>query len=342
MSYLARFEKHRYLLAWAFILLISVLGIRYGYGNDFYNYKYIFDNPLDEEAQNVEPGWFLLNKLFRPFGFSTFVFFLTVIEQLMLYDIIRRYVPPQYFWFAVFLYVFNPNYMLMGLSMMRQFLVMLIGLYALEQATKRNFLRFLLLVAVGFTIHKVAVLLLPLYFLPIISTWIATKWWISVVVLVGFYLVIQNMSGIIEQLSMLIMESGTKYASSYLNNSVLQDDNKLGLKYIIHYVVYFIVLIRNLKYLNSQHQIFAVDVLLGLFIIPFTVIFPMALRTSWMYTVAEIISFPLLIKQERIPIIKYGMLMIMIAITLLFEYRGLFNSEIYADHFRTFQTIFSI
>ena len=78
MAYLARIEKHRYLLAWAFILLAFVLGIRYGYGNDFFAYKYMFDHGYPDAgyADDVEPGWFFINKLFRPFGFSAFVFIL--------------------------------------------------------------------------------------------------------------------------------------------------------------------------------------------------------------------------------------------------------------------------
>ena len=170
MSYLARFEKHRYLLAWAFILLISVLGIRYGYGNDFFNYEYFFEHgSYTAESEDPDPGWLLLNRLFKPFGFSTFVFFLTAIEHLMLYDLIRRYVSPNYYWFALFIYLFNPFFMLIGLSMMRQFLVQILGIYAMEYIYKRKFIHFAVLILVCVSIHKVGLLLIPFALFPLTS-----------------------------------------------------------------------------------------------------------------------------------------------------------------------------
>lgn len=340
MSYLARGEKHRYLLAWAFVLLSCVLGVRYGYGNDFYTYEYYFNHgELDSgNTENIEPCWALLNKLFKPFGFPSFVFFMTAIEHLMIFDLIRRHVHANYYWFAVFLYVFNPNYMLIGLSMMRQFLVQILGLYALEKAIDKKYIQFFLIVSLAFTIHKVAIFLLLLYLLPFIKR---PKWWIFIGVFFIMYFIISNMMLIIEQGIGLIQESGMKYADSYLNDQVLGDDNKLGLKTVLHYFVFIVFFIRGLKFLEKKEMPFSWMVVCGILIIPFALAFPMAIRTSWIYTMAEILCFPLLLQNEKSPILKYGLSFILITSILLFEYRGFWGSEIYGAYFRSFTTIFS-
>ena len=232
MAFFARIDKYRYLLGWAFVLLAIILGIRYGYGNDFFSYKYMFDHGYPEGgfADEVEPGWHILMRLFKPFGFSCLVFFLTAIEHIMLFDIIRRYVPPQYYWLAVCIYVFNPDYMLIGLSMMRQFLVQLIGLYAVGFAIKKKIIPFFAIVMMGFFIHKVALLFLPLFLLSYIRT---SKWLIFVGVFVAFYIVINNMLTIIETISQNIQATDMKYAQSYLNEEILNTNKSLEIKYSI-------------------------------------------------------------------------------------------------------------
>ena len=340
MAYLARFENHRYLLGWAFVLLAMTLGIRYGYGNDFFAYKYMFDHgyPEDGFRDDVELGWFFLNKLFKPFGFSSFVFFLTAIEHVMLYDLIRRYIPPQYYWLAVFIYVFNSDYMLIGLSMMRQFMVQLIGLYAVEFAVKKQLVPFLILFLIGFFIHKVALLLLPLFLLPYIRS---NKWWLFVMVFVALYVVIHNMSAIIEVSFEGIQNTGMKYANSYLNDDILIDNKSLEIKYIYHYFIYLVLFLLNVNKLDQFDKTYSWMVILGVFFLPFAVLFPMAIRTSWIYTIAEIISLPLLFSKERIPLVKYGLISLFVFITLWIDYRTFFWSEIYGPYFENYHTIFS-
>lgn len=337
MSYLARFEKHRYLLAWAFAILIMVLGIRYGYGNDFFSYKYMFDHGYPEagDAEDIEPGWFLLNKLFKPFGFSTFVFFLTAIEHLMLYNLIRRHVPANYYWFAVFIYVFYSSYMLVGLSMMRQFLVQIIGLYVMEYAIRRKIIPFILLIIIAFTIHKVALLLLPLYLLPYLKT---IRWWMLMIILLVLFFVLNRMEFLIDQLIMLIQGANMKYADSYLSDDILGGSHTWEKKVLLPFVIYFIFFVRNMKFLNKAEMSFSWMVVLGLFIVPFQHMFPMAFRAVWIYSFAEILMLPLLISKERIPLLRYSLLFLYMA-SIILQYISFFRSETFGQHYRYFKTI---
>lgn len=338
MAHLARFEKHRYLLAWAFVLLAFVLGVRYGYGNDYFSYKYMFETGTPEQGfiEDVEPGWRLLNNLFKPFGFSSMVFFLTCLEHLMLYDLIRRYVPPTYFWFAVFIYVFYGSYMLIGLSMMRQFLVQIIGLYTMEFAIKRKIIPFFLLFLLAFTIHKVALLLLPLYLLPYLKT---IRWWMLMIILLVLFFVLNRMEFLIDQLIMLIQGANMKYADSYLSDDILGGSHTWEKKVLSPFVIYFISFVRNMKFLNKAEMSFSWMVVLGLFIVPFQHMFPMAFRAVWVYSFAEILMLPLLISKERIPLLRYSLLFLYMA-SIILQYISFFSSETFGPQYIEFKTIF--
>ena len=339
LAYFARLENLRCLLACAFVLLSLVLGIRYGYGNDYFNYYDVYQNSFGKWDESQELGWFFLNRLFHPVGFEGMVFFLTFIEHIMLYDLIRRHIPHDYYWLAVFIYVFNSDYMLIGLSMMRQFLVQIIGLYAVEFAVKKRIFPFLLLVLIGIMIHKIALLILPLYFLSFIKD---SKWWMLTIAMVLLGVIALNMNLIIELSVEAFQETEFKYADSYLNENVLSEEHTLGMRYIYHYVIYIIVFIRNFKYISSNDRVFAWMVVWGLFFLPFAYIFPMATRTSWIYTIAEILVYPVLLSKERVPVIKYGIPSLLVFFTLWLDYRSIFLSDIYSKYFSEFRTVFSI
>jgi hypothetical protein len=341
MAHLARFEKHRYLLAWAFVLLAFVLGVRYGYGNDYFSYKYMFDTgtPVQGFIEDVEPGWYFLMQLFKPFGFSSLVFLITCIEHLMLYDLIRRYIPANYYWLAMYIYVFNPWFMLIGLSMMRQFLVQILGFYAIECAYKRKLLHFVVIVVIAFSIHKIALLLVPLYFISYASKLFSGGSFSVVLVLVAVVLA-TKLDVIIESLILFFEEGGMKYGESYLNESVISEEYRVNPKLIIRYLLYVLLLVRNLKSLNGVIKLFAIVVVLSVLFLPFATISPMAIRTSWIYAIVVIVSMPCLLQNERIPIIKYGA-MFFFALLLLRDYQSHFISEIYGPYYANYYTILS-
>ena len=339
LAYLAKFRNYRFMLAFAFLLLAVVLGIRYNYGNDYLSYKYIFVHGESDENAKIELGWLFLMTLFRPIGFYGFVFVLTLIEHIILWDIIRRHVNPNWYWLAVFLYVFNSDYMLIGLSMMRQFLVMLLGFYAVEFAVKKRLGYFLLIISCGFLVHKITLLYMPLYFLPYATKLFSSKW-MFVAVFVLMTVVFVSMMKIVEVIIPIINDTGEIYAMKYISDKVLNDEHSLGRRYIIHYAIYMLFLFRNFNKLDNYGKCVALEVVLGCFIIPFYNLFFLAIRLSWMFTIVEIISFPLLVSMEKKTILKYRTTFLFMIFVVLFEFRYIFNSETYGRHYQVFRTIF--
>ena len=339
MAYLARLEKYRFLLAWAFILLALVLGIRYDYGNDYQAYYDIFYGKNGEEK---EIGWEFLCTFFRPIGFICFVLLLTIFEHILLYMQIKKHVQPNYFWIALFIYLFTNSYMLIGLSMMRQFLVMVMGFYLLELSYNRKRILFFCVLIVAILIHSMAFLMVLLYFIPSIQLFISKHGKLSVIA--SFFLFVTifvYMGSFLSSLIDILSGTDNKYVSDYIGESLLFEENPLGVKNVIKWVTVVFLLIRNYPRLTDQEKMYPCAMILGYFIIPFYIYIGMAIRASWLFTIFEIFSIPFLLSREKVVLIKYGSIILLCFLTL-YDYRNFFYSDIYGNYFIIYKTIFSI
>ena len=134
LAYLAQYKGQAYLLKVSFVLIFLFLALRYDYGNDYRSYLDEFVrltsySSLDytDETEHFEKGWLFLYFLFKPFGFFALVAVLAAFNCFIYYRLIKKYVLPNYYWLAVFIYVFNVGFMLTQLSSMRQTLA--IGIF---------------------------------------------------------------------------------------------------------------------------------------------------------------------------------------------------------------------
>lgn len=341
LAYLAKFKNQRYLLACTFLLISLIFGIRYGYGNDFMSYKYFFDHGYSDGLydDDVEPGWYLINQIFKPFGFSSMVFFLTVVEHLIIYDIIRKHVNPKWYWMAVFVYVFNPYYMLVGLSMMRQFFVQVLGLYAVNFLIRRKYLVFVCFVLFASLFHKVSILFLLLLTVPFVI-YISKKPWGWLFIVTGLAGVILTIGTAMTWIIPMVSDLSSVYRSKYLNAAVLSEEYKIGLKTILFYVLYIALLFRNKNYFDNNERYYPFEVLYALLLLPLALMFPMASRVSWVFSFAEIVALPIIFYREKNQLIKIICLFIVLGLELL-SFREFFYSEVYGAHFMIYKTILS-
>ena len=164
----------------AMILLSVFCAIRYEWGTDMPAYAESFELYGDSGAkfwqlykisnisiranESNEIAWGILNVLCQPIGFFGMTMLLSFFESFAVYQFVKKYVPRGYFTLAVFLYVFNPNLMILGCSMMRQWLAMCLVLVAYIYLDKRKLWLFVLLVVLASLFHTSALvcLLIPL------------------------------------------------------------------------------------------------------------------------------------------------------------------------------------
>ena len=180
MAVIFTFLYDKNICNWGFWVAMSLLtvfcAIRWNWGNDMPSYelsfekienftiKQLFAGYLGGDRDN-EYGWLLLNFICQPIGFFGMTILLSVFEGGFIYLFIKTYVPRDYFTIAIFLYVFNSNLMILGCSMMRQYLAMCIILIAIHFLVKNRVVLFLLLTLLASLFHTSSLICCIFYFL---------------------------------------------------------------------------------------------------------------------------------------------------------------------------------
>ncbi len=144
-AYLARYRRTKFGLKVSFFLIFLFLALRYDYGNDYPGYlkhflvinQYAWIDYFGKSLQ-FEPGWTFLCRLFEPLGFFAMTAVLALFNCVVYYRFIKKYVPPAYYWFAVFLYVFTPGFMLIHSSAMRQSVAITLFIFSIDYLYKSN------------------------------------------------------------------------------------------------------------------------------------------------------------------------------------------------------------
>lgn len=335
-SYLAKYNNYRSFFAIGFYVLTLVLALRYGYGNDYFNYFDVFQESQTNSFTNVDTdwGWYFLCRLFKPVGFKGFVVFHTILAQSLVYRFIRRHVEPKWYWFAMTIYLFQPNFMLLGCSMMRQFLAMVILLNALDAIVERKLLISFLIVLLAASIHKIAFIFIPFVFLDYLKICFKNKWF-YVGVLVLLFLVSRFQETILVGLATYMLDSQTDFTSYFYS----QDEGKIGIREIFLMSYFAFLMIRNYDKLSVTNQLSSILTLASVFVLPFATMVVMLRRVMYIFMLFQVSSFPSVVNSERNNLYKISFVACFILFTLI-DFVRFFHGETYGEYYMEFKTIF--
>lgn len=181
-AYLAQYEKSKWGLKVTFILIFFFLALRYDFGRDYMGYYKIFESARNYSFVQLfdgtlygEIGWLILCWLFKPFGFFAMIAFLALVNCVIYYRFIKKYVPVKYYWLAVFLYIFSPGLMLLHITAMRQSLAIALFLFSIEYLYKRDFICYFLIIGLASLFHTSAFVLFTIYLLVFLKDRISYK-----------------------------------------------------------------------------------------------------------------------------------------------------------------------
>ena len=139
-----------------------VLGLRYNVGTDYMPYKDIY---VMQYFDDVESGYAMMNRILYWFGlpFSS-IFTLVAFLQLFFFvkgveNINKKYLP-----LAIFFY-FTTLYFFLSLNVLRQTLAFSIFVFSINYIRERKLFKYILTILIASTIHKSALVLLPMYFI---------------------------------------------------------------------------------------------------------------------------------------------------------------------------------
>jgi transmembrane protein EpsG len=338
VNFIAYFQKNDWGLKISFFLIFLFLGLRYDFGNDYETYINLFNRVAENEDiafdQNMyffyEPGWMFLNWLFRPIGFFGMTIAIASFYSITIYKLIKKYIPPKYYWLAVFFVVFNPGFLLVHSTTMRQTVAILIFLSSLNYILEKRIFLFIICILFAATFHYTSLTTL------MISPFLFNNRKVSVLygyILFAIYLLLfllgNTMAPYFGQLVSLFSERYGSYSDEGTANS--------GLGFLLYSSLFLL----TIKLDKLQDKTIALFFKLGIvyfMLMPFTLIIEMTSRIGMYYSPAVVIVYPFILKTLKLA--KPIFLLVMILFTI-YQFFQFFYSSTYKDYFMEYHTIFS-
>jgi len=345
LTYLAGKERLKYGLELAFILLTTIGAIHYDYGSDYFVYITLFEQFSTDvssysQIEFRDPGFVLLCRLCKPIGFFGMLILINVIMNIIYYNFIKKYVPKNWWWCAVMIYVFSTNLYLMNFSMLRQGLAISIFVLAVPFIIRKKILLAASLVALSMSLHTSAFILVPFVFWgylpkkfgPLLGA-------VYMIFFLGFLLggaIVDNWLS-----AVLRSNEGLQDYASY---------SKTGLSFSLGFVVDFITFIVLLMCIFSnnitrEEKLFVALSCISCVLIPFQQIYLMAGRMGWYFSSLMLVAFPIAyrsLERSNGPSLSKSYLYLYVLL-LLFRYYLFFNVGTFVKSFnKPFHTIFEV
>ena len=324
--------------------LFIFLSIRYDYGNDYQNYLDIFheiNNYSSFSLSNLmikgnEFGWVYLNYLFQPFGFFAMQIFLAGFSCFILYRFLKKYVPPKYYWWAIFIYTFQPYHMLVQSTAMRQAVAISFFLIAIDFLVEKKPLYFVVAILIGSLFHSTALFLLPLLLLSYVRIQLKFKYIFLIVLL--FFGIILFLGEIFTQVEKFVLFYFEEEYKGYINEEI--KGVKAGFGFILNFIIY-IILFYFTQNQNETWKIIILNiVILSFLITPLTFNIFLVDRLNFYFTPMLMAAFPLAFENIKTKLYRNGY-MVFIAFLTIYQFFYFFYSEIWIGKFYEYKTIFS-
>lgn len=339
-AYLARYNEFRFGLKVSFFVIFIFLGIRYDYGNDYMGYLNdflefnSFSNVdfFNTALYHYEPGWLVLCRIFRGAGFFAMTFFLAITNCVIYYYFIKKFVPRDFYWVAVFLYVFTPELMLVQLSAMRQTVAITIFIFSIQFIIQKAPLKYVLCIALAAMFHSSAWALLPLYFLTFANKKISDK---AILISLGVYVFLFfSLKYISPLVNGLINTYFTRYEGYQEVSSI---GSGLG---IIYMSIFFVLLLSYERFQTKEISLIFKIAIISFVVIPFSIPFQMIVRFGMYFNVAALVAYPVILKGIKKTGYRFVFLLLILFITL-YSFFYFFQADIWETHFGKYQTIFT-
>ena len=160
---------------WGMVLVTLIAAIHYNFGSDYWEYFYSYQDVIryhyslrdvlfGELSNKGENGWYLLMFILKPLGVSGFfvlVALVAIFQGVVVYKLIKKYVPKQWMVFALYVYLFCISLYVGSMSGIRQHLAMTIVGCAAPFIVKKKIIPSIIIILVASTIHTSSLIFLP-------------------------------------------------------------------------------------------------------------------------------------------------------------------------------------
>jgi len=332
----------------AIAILTVFVAIRYEWGTDMPSYLVMY-NMFSESGYSFwefskismicyranEVGWGVFNILCKPIGFFGMIIILAVFENYVIYNTIKKYVSKDYYWLAIFLYAFNVDLMVLGCSMIRQWLAMCIVLIAARYVLSGKIYKFFLLILFASLFHQSAILFITLYLVRYLDRNVVVNFkniMIIILLALGFVFVIGK---ILKKLVVSILN--ISYLDYEIDNSS-KSGATVGL--IVVFTIFVLLLCLALTYKRDiEERLFCWMSCMYIVIAPFVAIIPSSGRLLFYTGLIAMISIPISMKYIKDRTVKV-VLIFAIVLQNLYLYNIFFKADSYHLPYKEYHTIF--
>lgn len=223
ISFFARFKQTKYALEVSFLIIFLFTALRFNFGTDYQSYLKLFSSihsyssifSLNVEFENIEKGWLILCFIFKPIGFFGMIFVLSAFICYTYYSIIKKYVAVNYYWFAIFIYVFTFEIMMIQFSAIRQALAIAIFINSTKYLTEeKKPIKYLIMILFAGLIHTSAFIMFPFVFLSLKKNQNINI--MGYIILIVFFILLFFGNIILQYFPLLItLTTGARYLSTF-------------------------------------------------------------------------------------------------------------------------------
>jgi hypothetical protein len=343
LNLIAMNQKGDWGLKLTFILIFLFIGLRYNFGNDYETYIGLFNKIKDngdlafDQSMYIfyEPGWMILNWIFRPVGFFGMTLVLAFFYSFSFYKLIKKHISYKYYWLSVFFVIFNPGFLLVHSTAMRQTVAILIVLFSVNYISDKRIIPFIICILFAATFHYTSLILLiiaPFLFdnrkLNLIFGTVIFSTYLF------FFLFGSFLAPYFSQVVSLFSERYESYSDKGTANS--------GLGFLFYSSLFLVTLILD-KFQEKKGALFFKLAIVYYMLMPFTLIIEITSRIGMYFAPAIVIVYPLIyktLKSKFAIYAKYVFLPIIMVFTI-YQFFQFFYSVTYKDYFMEYHTFFS-
>lgn len=336
-----------------FIITTGLLALHYDYGNDYMVYFDWFIESLYTPLPNSidafleisrDPGWDLLNIIFGRFfgenGFFIMVAILSIIESICFYTFIKKYVPTNWYWFAMAMYTLNNHFFILTFSMMRQSLVMALLLLCFIWIQDKKIILPLTVILLLSTVHNSVLLCLPLVFLSLLPFKNQKIWAIALLILLFVFLIASSILEPILARFAGLTEAFARYVETYTDNSEMT----FGLGYLLRLLPFgYLLYGLYTNQFSKEDMPILLIWSLSIILMPFGTIIPIFGRLLFYFELAGLAVFPKIITISKVIPIRCILALSILLLLVVALYESFYKqTSVYYDHYLNFHTIFKV
>ena len=268
--------------------------------------------------------------MFAQMGFYTMVAVLAAFHVFFIYRFVKKYVPSKLNWLSVFLYVFNPAFLLIMSSAMRQTVAITFFIVSLDYVLQNRLYKAVFFLLVGSLFHASALIIIPFCFVGMLSNKLKI---VHIGIIFGVFIYLFSSNVLYSY-----MVAVTLYLDKYLSYSEVKEVGT-GLGVIFQSFI-FLFILSNQKFQNrSIRSLFNLGSIAFLFI-PLVLFLPMVGRLSMYFQIIILIILPYVTLGRR-KLLKMTVRILYILFTL-YGFFQFFNTPGWNAYFGDYQTVFSL